>query len=93
MENRRKIHLNNILFVPSFQKNLLSILCLEDKGDRVSFIDGKVMVLDKGSNSKNEKIIMIHEGRLYRLLTPLSLALCTLKSAHVSFGIEGLDTY
>ena len=44
LENGGNIHLNNILFVPSLHKNLLSISSLEDKGDRVAFIDGKFVV-------------------------------------------------
>ena len=44
MENGAKFHLNTILYVPGLKKNLLSISCLEDKGDRVSFVDEKVLV-------------------------------------------------
>ena len=44
LENGGNIHLNKILFVPGLHKNLLSISCLEDKGDRVAFIDGKFVV-------------------------------------------------
>ena len=44
LENGSNIHLNNILFVPALHKNLHSISSLEDKGDRVAFIDGKVGV-------------------------------------------------
>ena len=47
LENGAKLHLNNILYVPGLKKNLLSISCLEDKGDRVAFVDGKVMVWEK----------------------------------------------
>ena len=79
LENRGSVHLNNILFVPGLQKNLLSISCLEDKGDRVAFIDGKVVVWDKSSSIDNGQVIRIHEGRLYRLLTPLSQALVHIK--------------
>jgi len=44
LENGGNINLNNILFVPCLQKNPLSMSCLEDKGDRVAFINGKVVV-------------------------------------------------
>lgn len=56
------MHLNNILFVPGFHKNLLSISILECKGDRVDFIDGKVVVWGKSSNIENARVIGIHEG-------------------------------
>lgn len=43
LENGGNIHLNNILFVPGLHKNLLSIKCIEDNGDRVALIDGKLV--------------------------------------------------
>jgi len=59
LESGSNIHLNNILFVPSLHKNLLSISCLEDKGDRVAFIDGKVAVWSKNSSIEQAKVIFI----------------------------------
>lgn len=44
LEDGGNIHLNNILYVPGLEKKLLSISCPEDKGDRISFVDGKVLV-------------------------------------------------
>lgn len=69
------IHLNNILYVIGLNKNLLSISFLEDKGGRVVFVDGKVLVWGKGSSIDNARVIRIREGTLYRLFTPLSHAL------------------
>jgi len=54
--------------VPSLKKNLVSISCLEDKGDRVAFVDGKGLVWPKASSIDDARVIEIHEGRLYRLL-------------------------
>lgn len=68
MENGSNIHLNNTLFVPGLHKNLLSISTLEDKGDRVVFIDGRVVVWSKNSSIENARVIGIHEGRPYRLI-------------------------
>jgi len=42
LENGSRLHLNNILYVPSLKKDFISISCLEDKGERVAFVDGKV---------------------------------------------------
>lgn len=70
LESGTKLHLNNILYVPSLKKNLLSISCLEDKGDRDAFVDGKVLVWGKDSSIEKEKAIEVHEGRLYRVITP-----------------------
>ena len=50
LKDGSNIHLNNILFVPGFHKNLLCISSLEDKGDKVSFIDVKVVVWGKYSS-------------------------------------------
>lgn len=74
-ENGSNIHLNNILFVLSLHKNLISILCLEDKSDRVDFIDGKVVVWSNNSSIENARVTGILEGRIYRLLSPLAQAL------------------
>ena len=70
MENGAKFHLNNILYVPGLKKNLLSISCLEDKGDIVSFFDGKVLVWEKYSSIDKARVIGVHEGSLYRFITP-----------------------
>jgi len=71
LENGDNIDLNNILFVPGLHKNLLSISSLEDKGDRVAFIDGKVIVWGKNSSIENARVIGIHEGRLYKMSSSL----------------------
>ena len=70
LENGAKLHLNNILYVPGLKKNLLSISCLEDKGDRVAFIDGKVLVWGKDSSIDKAMVIGVREGSLYRVITP-----------------------
>jgi len=75
LERGGNIHLINILFVPGFHKNLLSMSSLEDKGDRVAFIDGEVVVWGKKSSIKNARMIGIREGRLYRFLSLLAQAL------------------
>lgn len=75
LEDGRNIHLNNIMFVPGLHKNLLSISSLEDKGDRVAFIDGRVSFWGKDSSIEKAKVIGIREGRLYRLISPVNHAL------------------
>ena len=39
LKSRLKLHLNNILYVPSLKNNFISIYCLEDKGDKIYFVD------------------------------------------------------
>jgi hypothetical protein len=62
------VHLINVLSVPGLEKNLVSIYCLEDKGDRIVIVDGEVLSWPRDSNIENARVIGTHEGRLYRLL-------------------------
>jgi predicted aspartyl protease len=68
MESGNSIHLSNVLYVLGLKKNLVSIYCLEEKGDRVAFLDGKVLVWYKDSNIEDARVIGTREGRLYKLL-------------------------
>ena len=40
LDSRDTLHMSDILLVPGLKKNLLSVSALEDKGYRVSFVDG-----------------------------------------------------
>jgi hypothetical protein len=62
------VHLSNVLYVPSLEKNLVSISCLEDKGNIIAFVDGKVLSWPRDSSIENARVIGTREGRLYRLL-------------------------
>jgi hypothetical protein len=53
---------------PGLEKNLVSISCLEDKGNRIAFVDGKVLSWHKDSSIENARVIRSREGNLYRLL-------------------------
>jgi hypothetical protein len=68
MKSGNNVHLNNVLYVPGLKKNLVSISCLEDKGDRIVFVDGKVLVWSKDSKIEDARVIEFREGRLYKLL-------------------------
>jgi hypothetical protein len=62
------VHLSNVLYVPGLEKNLVSISCLEDKGNIIAFVDGKVLSWSRDSSIENARVIGTREGRLYRLL-------------------------
>jgi len=64
LESCNNVHLSNFLYVPSLKKNLVSISCLEDKGDKITFVDGKVLVWPNGSSINDEIFIGISDGRL-----------------------------
>ena len=42
------IYVEQILYVPSLKKNVISVTVLEDKGLSVSFSEGKVLIWSKG---------------------------------------------
>ena len=75
LDNGSKLHLNNILYVLGLKKNLLLISCLEDKGEMIAFVDGKVLVWGKGSSIDKARVIGVHEGSLYPVITTSPQAL------------------
>jgi hypothetical protein len=89
------VHLSNVLYVPGLEKNLVSISCLEDKGNIISFVDGKVLSWHKDSNIENARVIGSREGNLYRLLEQNEEALvhnkvnpnelCHRRYAHINY--------
>jgi transposase InsO family protein len=68
LESGNHVHLSNVLYVPGLEKNLVSISCLEDKGNRIAFIDEKVLSWHKDSSIEYARVIGRREGNLYRLL-------------------------
>jgi hypothetical protein len=68
LKTGNNVHLSNVLYVPSLEKNLVSISGLEDKGNIIAFVDGKVLFWHKDSNIENARVIGSREGNLYRLL-------------------------
>jgi hypothetical protein len=68
LESDNNVHLSNVLYVPGLDKNLVSISCLEDKGNRIAFVDGEVLSWSRDSSIENARVIGTHEGRLCRLL-------------------------
>jgi hypothetical protein len=58
--------MKDVLYVPGLTKNLISISTLENKGFKVSFIDGEVLMWAKGETMK-EAIVIGNEGGLYKL--------------------------
>jgi hypothetical protein len=68
MKTCNYVHLSNVLYVLGLENNLVSISFLEDKGNRIAFVDGKVLSWHKESSIENARVIESHEGNLYRLL-------------------------
>jgi hypothetical protein len=68
LELGNHVHLSNVLYVPGLEKNLVSISCLEDKGNIIAFIDENVLSWHKDSSIEEARVIGRREGNLYRLL-------------------------
>jgi hypothetical protein len=68
LKTGNNVHLRNVLYVHGLENNIVSISCLEDKGNIIAFIYGKVLSWHKDSNIENARVIGTREGNLYRLL-------------------------
>jgi len=74
LDNGSKLHLNNILYVPGLKKNLLSITCLDDKGEEFLLLmekywfGEKTLALIKLGLLEFVKEVFI--GSLHHLLKP-----------------------
>ena len=49
--------LKDVLFVPGLKKNILSILALDAKGMMVAFVDGQVLMWERG-NTIDDAIVI-----------------------------------
>ena len=87
------MHIEDILYVLGLKKNLLSVVGLEDKGYKVIFMDIKVLLWSKNEKLSSAELIGVREGGLYKAFGHSTQALVHNTSTHVSYGIEGLDTF
>jgi hypothetical protein len=67
LDSGNSISIKDVLFVQGLKKNLLSISALEDKGFRVAFVDGQVLLWPKSSSIDSTTVIGVREGGLYKL--------------------------
>jgi hypothetical protein len=68
LKSGNNVHLSNVLYVPGLENNLVSISFLEDKGNIIAFVDGKVLSWHKDYIIENARVIGSREGNMYRLL-------------------------
>ena len=59
--------MKDLLYVSGLKKNLISISGLEEKGFRVPFVDGQVLMWPKGKTVDDAVVIDVQEGALYKL--------------------------
>jgi hypothetical protein len=95
LNSGNSLKMKDVLYVPGLKKNLLSISSLEKKGFRVAFIDGEVLMWDKGETLNEAIIIGNEENGLYKLKGHLEVSMthaiensCELwhrRSAHINY--------
>ena len=59
--------MQDVLFVPCLNKNLLSISTLDAKGIRVSFVDGQVLMRPRGKTIEDVTMIGEEHTGLYKI--------------------------
>lgn len=75
LDSSTDLKITEILYVPGIKKNLLSVSALEDKGFRVTFMEGKALLWHKDSSLESAIEIGVRVGGLYKLLGHLIQAL------------------
>ena len=88
LESNDLLHLNDVLYVPGMKRSIVSISSLEDKGYRVTFVDGNVLAWHKNSSMNTTKVIGVREERLYRLSTLPAQALVHDSLTSMSYGTK-----
>ena len=61
------LRMKDFLYVSGMKKNLLSISALDEKGMRVVFVDGQVLMWPKGKTIDDATMIGEEDGGLYKL--------------------------
>ena len=69
LDSDTNLKITKILCVPGIKKNLLSVSALEDKGFRVTFMEGKAFLWHKDSDMSFALVIGVREEGLYKLLS------------------------
>jgi hypothetical protein len=59
--------MKEVLYVLGLKKNLLSISALDEKGYKVAFVDGQVLMWPRGKMFDDAMVIGFQEGGLYKL--------------------------
>jgi hypothetical protein len=67
LEENMSWRMSHEVVIVNIKKNLLSISTLENKGFRVAFVDGQVLLWPKNSSINKATVIGVREGGLYKL--------------------------
>jgi hypothetical protein len=64
LDSRKPLNIKDVLYVPGLKKNILSISALEEKGFKVAFIYGEVLMWERGKSLDDAIVIGVQEGGL-----------------------------
>ena len=67
LNSGKPIKMKEILYVPGLKNNLLSISTLDEKGYKVAFVDGQVLMWCRGKTFDDVVVIGVQEGGCYKL--------------------------
>jgi hypothetical protein len=67
LDSRNPMKMKEVLYVLGLKKKLLSISVLDEKGYRVSFVYGQVLMWPRGKAFDDVVVIIFQEGGLYKL--------------------------
>jgi hypothetical protein len=88
LDSGTPMKMKDVLYVLGLTKKLVSISALYNKGFRVAFIDGEVLMWHKGKTIEDAIVIGIEEGGLYKLKGHSDATLIHSIESLCEFGIE-----
>jgi hypothetical protein len=74
-ESLPSMSLTEVIYVPGLKKNLVSVSFIEERGYKVLFRDGQVILFPKGSSITLAKVIGTRHEKLYKLMLQPTRAL------------------
>ena len=67
IDSEKYLEMKDVLYVLGLKKNISSISALDEKGMRVSFVDGRVLMCPKGKKIDDATVIGEEDDGLYKL--------------------------
>jgi hypothetical protein len=67
LDSEKPMKMKLVLYEPGLKKNILSISALDEKGFKVAFIEGEVLMWPRGKFIDDVVVIVVQDGGLYKL--------------------------
>ena len=67
LDSRKSLKMKDVLYVPGLKNNILSIAALDAKGLRFAFVDGQVIMWNRGKIIEDTTVIGEEDKGLYKL--------------------------